>query len=129
MKLSKNFNRILKLSENYVFHANAAPATFEFANPSFAFPITRINVYMQGIKPSFVGSSLSPLLKSVAAQPTADVKQRPQLVPRCYIPLEKNEFESITIYILDEFGESVSFDHQPVRLQLHFRPKKAIFNK
>ena len=80
-------------------------------------------VYCDLISPSFVGDSMSQLLRYVEIPP--EVKFGNQIVlsypDTHYIPVYQNEFGSIEIDIKDEYGNHFPFEFGRSIIILHFR--------
>jgi hypothetical protein len=86
---------------------------------------TRIFVYCDIIKPSHVGNTMAPLLRSFMnsgqSHGTNITKSFDHLQ---YFDLRFPEFEMIHVYIKNECGDPILFESGTFSLTLHFRPKK-----
>jgi hypothetical protein len=88
-------------------------------------------VYSNLVKPSFVGDSLTQLIRLVEVP--NDIKYGQQIVINYpnpfYVPVLIKEFETIEIDIKDGIGENIPFKFGRAIIVLHFRKinKKSLF--
>ena len=121
MKFSKNFNKKFDLPNDFVFTHNI---TKTFQIPSMYLPLPGFTIYMEGLKPTFINQSLAPVLATVYPKREAYSLQVVRPDPRSYVPLEKNEFDYIRLYIIGSDGQKISFHYDPLKVKLHFRPRR-----
>lgn len=90
--------------------------------PDFNFCATRLFVYCDILQSQVVGNIYAPLLFSLALE-----RQDKRVITvnpiRSYINVGRLNFDSIKIFILNEYGEEVVFHNGASSVTLHFRPK------
>lgn len=90
--------------------------------PDLQFCATRLFVYCDILESQIVGDTFSPLLFTIALEDTQ--KKIVTVNPlRSYINVARQSFDSINIFICNEFGEEAVFENGASSLSLHFRPK------
>lgn len=76
------------------------------------------------VKPQFVGNCLKPLLRIVSVNSEALTQTKFQeFTVLNYVGLATNEFDTIEIVVVNEFGETINFNFGKIILQLHFRQR------
>ena len=82
--------------------------------------LTTLFVYCDIVKESVVGDSLSPLLRISIIPTEVDNVNKIYNKPY-YRNLARKNFETIHLYIRDEFGRPIQFQTGRVSVTLHFR--------
>ena len=120
IQFSHSFNRMLKLPLDYIFEN----ISYILPLPSITLKHEQINVFMNGVRPTMISSSVEPILKTFYPPDLVPYKDtRISFTPRNYVSLDKNEFQFIKLFILNEYREDVSFAFKQLSCTLHFRPK------
>lgn len=80
-------------------------------------------IYCDILENVVVGDSYAPLLFSCALNYSS---RKPITISpiRSYVNLDKTYFETIFIYICNEFGEELVFNNGSTNITVHFRPTK-----
>jgi hypothetical protein len=90
-------------------------------------PINSIYVYTNIVNYQYVGDSYSPLLRVVAVdnRPTFGEYISKTFTSRDYIPVSKQNIETIEVELKSDSGESIQFGSGKVVLKLHFKPSNG----
>ena len=80
-------------------------------------------VYTDIIKEAIVGDTHAPLLRRVQITGAANTIQTISFPNPIYQPLKQSAFREVIIYLRDNIGDPISFDHGEVSVVLSFRPR------
>ena len=84
-------------------------------------PLHCLFVYCDLVEPRVIGDKMAPLLRDVAVSgEDGDVTGRTFKNPH-YVPLSRKSFDTVTIDIRNDIGESIPFEGGHLKVTLHFK--------
>jgi hypothetical protein len=118
VQFSSRVNNIFGLAPDFIFTSNTV-----LTLPEWNIHDRRIDIFLDGLKPTVIDTHLVPLLGSFYSNREYNKQQTKSFYPRYYIELDKTRFDYLKFHILNEFSNEVSFNSEPLRVKLHFRRK------
>lgn len=121
---SDRLSVILGFGSQKLFRPSDVPSytILAVSPPDFNFCPTRLFIYCDILQAQVLGDVYAPLLFNLALE--GEHKRVVTVNPiRSYINVGRSSFDSISINILNEFGEEVTFYNGASSVSLHFRPK------
>lgn len=85
-----------------------------------------IFVYTNIVYESYVGHTLTPLLRTVQNTSPKDAYVTQSFLHNIYVPVKSNYIPTIEILIADDSGEKVEFEYGKTIATLHFRKRQSI---
>jgi hypothetical protein len=111
-------NIILEKPSNFTITENT-----KFPIPKWKLEDKKINIFMDGLAPTMIGSSIAPLLVSFRPQQEFGIQKEKDFYPRNYVHVEKTQFDYLKFYITNDKNEDASFGDELLRVTLHFRAR------
>ena len=121
---SKQLQYVLGLATDRWVHIEEVPYLAKYP-PDLSCGFNTLYVYCKLIEPQVVGSSLVPILRTVAIQGKhGDFIDKIFLAPH-YLKLRVKSFDTIEIAVKNDSDETVRFNFGKVILKVHLRKVKA----
>jgi hypothetical protein len=78
-------------------------------------------IYSDIVEPQMVGSELVPLLRVISLSGDNSAVTTKTFSHPYYMPIARNNFDTISVVICNEYGEEIVFDKGMVNITLHFK--------